>query len=112
MTFLFKKMTARKIGVALLVGVSAPLIAEYIKKQIKKREEAKKPKVEANTDHSFSSWTGDDNFLERKEDKFVNHSHSSMYLVPLSSKERMKGYPVFKKYSKFNVSPAKRIKVV
>lgn len=112
MTFLFKKMTARKIGVALLVGVSAPLIAEYIKKQIKKREEAKKPKVEANTDHSFVAWTGDDNFFETKEDKFVNHSHSSMYLVPLSSKERMKGYPVFKKYSKFNVSPAKRIKVV
>lgn len=112
MTFLFKKMTARKIGIALLVGVSAPLIAEYIKKQIKKREEAKKPKVEANTDHSFSSWTGDDNFFEIDGDSKIDHSHSSMYLVPLSSKERMKGYPVFKKYSKFNVSPAKRLKVI
>jgi hypothetical protein len=111
MGFLLQKITARKIGIALLVGVSAPLIAEYIKKQIKKREDAKKPKVEANTDHSFSSWTGDDNFFELEGDTTVNGS-KSMHLLPLSSKERMKGYPVFKKYSKFNVSPAKRIKVV
>ena len=111
MTFLFKKMTARKIGIALLVGVSAPLIAEYIKKQIKKREEAKKPKVEANTDHSFVAWTGDNNFFEVDGDTKIDKS-PSIYLVPLSSKERMKKYPVFKKYSKFDVSPAKRLKVI
>ena len=108
---LFQKATAKKIGIALLIGVSAPLIAEYIKKLMKKREEAKKPKVEANTDHGFSSWTGDNNFFEIDGDTRIDQT-PSLYLVPLSSKERMKNYPVYKKYSKFTVSPAKKLKIV
>lgn len=111
MSFLFEKATAKKIGIALLIGVSAPLIAEFIKKQMKKREEAKKPKVEANTDHSFVAWTGDNNFFEIDGDTKIDRT-PSLYLVPLSSKERMKKYPVFRKYRKFDVSPAKRLKVV
>ena len=95
----------------LAVGIAAPLIVEYIKKRIKKSEAAKAPKIEANTDHSFSQWVGDDNFFELEGDTNVN-SNPHMSLVPLSSRERMRKYPVFKKYSKFSVTPAKKIKIV
>ena len=34
-----------------------------------------------------------------------------LHLADLTSRERMKNYPTFKKYSKFDVSPAKKIKL-
>ena len=105
------KNLTKTIITGLAVGIAAPLIVEYIKKRIKKAEAAKKPNIEANTDHSFSQWVGDDNFFELEGDNNVkNNPHMS--LVPLTSKERMKNYPVFKKYSKFSVTPAKKIKIV
>lgn len=110
MLVLLKKLSTQKIAIALGVAVAAPLIADYIRKQIKKKEEAAKPKVEANTDHSFVAWTGDDKFFEIEGDTKLN-GYNSLHLLPLSSKERMKGYPTFKKYTPFNVSPTKRIKI-
>lgn len=112
MKTLLDSKSKKGLFLGILVGVAAPLIAEYIKKQIKKYEDAKKPKVDSNTDHSFSSWTGDDKFFECGHDHFVNDANSHTHLLPLSSKERMKNYPVFKKYSRFNVSPAKKLKIV
>lgn len=105
---LMKKVTAKQIAIAILVGVSAPLIAEFIKKRIKKAEQAKEKPIEANTDHSFKSWVGDDNFFEIEGD--TNISDNPHYrLLPLTSKERMMSFPHFKKYSPFNVSPAKKL---
>lgn len=105
------KTTLKTIITGLAVGISAPLIVEYIKKRIKKAEKAKEAKIEANTDHSFVAWVGDDGFLEVEGDNNVA-TNPFMSLVPLTSKERMRNYPVFKKYKKFTVTPAKKIKVV
>jgi hypothetical protein len=110
MTFSLDKKAQKNLLIALIVGVSAPLLADAIKKQIKKKEDSKKPKTDANTDHSFSSWTGDENFLESKYDHFVNQSAKTQ-LVPLSSRERLKNYPVYKKYTPFDVSPTKKLKI-
>ena len=94
----------------LTVGVAAPLVVEYIKKRIKKAEAAKALKIEANTDHGFNSWVGDDNFFEIEGDNNVT-TNPHLHLANLTSRERMKNYPTFKKYSKFDVSPAKKIKL-
>lgn len=106
-----KKETIKTIIGGLAVGIAAPLVVEYIKKRIKKAEKAKEVKIDANTDHSFVAWVGDDGFFEIEGDNNVS-TNPFMSLVPLTSKERMRKYPVFKKYSKFNVTPAKKIKVV
>lgn len=95
----------------LAVAIVAPLIVEHIRKQLKKKEAAKKPYIEANTDHGFSSWVGDDNFFEIEGDRNVA-TNPHMSLVPLTSRERMMRYPEFKKYQPFNVTPAKKIKIV
>ena len=99
------KAAIKILVTGLTVGVAAPLIVEYIKKRIKKAEAAKAPRVEANTDHGFSQWVGDDNFFELEGDTSVNTN-------PLTSKRRMRQYPTFKKYSPFSVTPAKKIKIV
>jgi hypothetical protein len=94
----------------LTIGIVAPLVVEAIKKNIRKAEKSSQPNVEANTDHSFVAWTGDDNFFEIEGVRNVA-TNPHMRLAPLSSKESFKQYPVFKKYSKFSVSPAKKIKI-
>lgn len=105
-----KKLT-KTIITGLAVGIAAPLIVEYIKKRIKKAEAAKAPKIESNTDHSFSQWVGDDKMFELEGDTSVN-GNPHMSLVPLTSKERMKNYPVFKKYTPFTITPTKKYKIV
>jgi hypothetical protein len=102
--------TLKRFGIGLLAGVAAPLIVEYIKKQLKKREDASQVQIPANTDHGFVAWVGDDNFFELEGDTSIeNNPHMS--LVPLTSRERMRNYPTFKKYQPFNVTPAKKIKL-
>lgn len=108
---LINHKTIKTFAIGLTVAIVAPLIVEYIRKQIKKKEAAKKPAVEANTDHSFSSWVGDDDFFEIEGDRNVE-SNRHMSLVPLTSKSRIRNYPQFKKYKPFNVTPAKKIKIV
>jgi|688.fasta_scaffold11311_17 hypothetical protein len=103
--------TLKTLATGLAVAIVAPLIVEYIRKQIKKKEAAKQPSIEANTDHSFSSWVGDDNFFEIEGDTNVR-TNPFMSLVPLTSKERMKKYPQFVKYKPFSVTPSKKIKIV
>jgi hypothetical protein len=105
-----EKALVKTLVTGLVIGIAAPLIVEAIKKRIRKAESAKQPSVEANTDHSFSNWVGDDNFFEIEGDRYVL-GNAHMRLAPLTSKENFKQYPVFKKYSKFSVSPAKKIKV-
>jgi hypothetical protein len=105
------KKNKTQLILAIIAGVTAPILADYIKKQIKKRQESKKPKVDVNTDHSFKSWTGDESFLDASHDHFVNEKNSHMYMVPLSTKERMRDYPTFKKYTPFDVSPPKKLKL-
>jgi hypothetical protein len=107
----FDDKNKTQLILAIVAGVTAPILADFIKKQIKKRQESKNPKVDVNTDHSFKSWTGDESFLDASHDHFVNEKNSHMYIVPLSSKERMRDYPTFKKYSPFNISPSKKIKL-
>jgi hypothetical protein len=53
---------------------------------------------------------GDDNFFEIEGDDNVS-TNTHLHLADLTSRERMKNYPTFKKYSKFDVSPAKKIKL-
>jgi len=105
------KQTLKTVITGLAVGIAAPLVVEYIKKRIKKAEKAKEVKIDANTDHSFVAWVGDDGFFEIEGDNNVS-TNPFMSLVPLTSKERMRNYPVFKKYKKFSVTPAKKVKVV
>lgn len=108
---LMKKVTLKQVAIAITVGVAAPLIAEYFKKRIKKAEQAKEKPIEANTDHSFIQWVGDDNFFELEGD--TNIADNPHYrLLPLTSRERMKMYPTFKKYAPFNVTPAKKVKII
>jgi hypothetical protein len=95
----------------LLVGITAPLIVDHIRKRRKQKEATAQPRVEANTDHLFVQWTGDDNFFEIEGDTNVR-TNPFMTLVPLTSKERMSKYPKFVKYKPFNVTPAKKIKFV
>lgn len=103
--------TLKTLATGLTVAIIAPLIVEHIRKRIKKSEMAKKPSVEANTDHSFVSWVGDNNFFEIEGDQFVqNNPYTS--ILPLTSKERMMNYPKFVKYRPFSVTPAKKIKIV
>lgn len=103
--------TIKTLATGLAVAIVAPLIVEYIRKRIKQKEAAQQPAVEANTDHSFSYWVGDDNFFETDGDQFLENNPFSS-LVPLTSKERMKNYPKFIKYKPFSVTPAKKIKFV
>ena len=99
------------LATGLLIGITAPLIVEYVRKRIKKKESEQQPKVEANTDHGFVNWVGDDNFFELEGDTNVA-TNPFMSLVPLTSKERMKKYPQYVKYKPFIVSPSKKIKFV
>ena len=103
--------TIKTLATGLLVGIAAPLIVEFIRKEIKKRDARKKPVIESNTDHGFVSWVGDDDFFEVEGDSYVQNS-GYMTLLPLTSKERMMNYPQFKKYQPFSVTPAKKIKIV
>jgi hypothetical protein len=105
-----EKSLRKKLIIGLIAGVSAPLIVEAIKKAYKKYEASKEPKIPANTDHGFNSWVGDDNFFEIEGDNNVT-TNPHLHLADLTSRERMKNYPTFKKYSKFDVSPAKKIKL-
>jgi hypothetical protein len=102
------KATITKFLIGFAAGVAAPLVVDAIKEYRKKQKAASQPQVPSNTDHSFVAWTGDDNFFEIEGDRNVA-TNPHMRLVPLSSKENMLNYPKFKKYTPFNVSPAKRI---
>lgn len=101
----------KTIATGLLVGITAPLLVEWVRKRNKKKEEAKQPKVVANTDHGFVAWVGDDNFFELEGDSNVT-TNPHMSLVPLTSKERMSKYPQFIKYKPFSVTPTKKIRFV
>lgn len=105
------KKVITTLATGLLIGITAPLIVEYVRKRIKKKESEQKPQIEANTDHGFVAWVGDDNFFELEGDTNVS-TNPHMSLVPLTSKERMKKYPQFVKYKPFVVSPSKKIRFV
>lgn len=99
--------TQKGIIVGLLVAIAAPLIVDEIRKYRNK----KKSNVDANTDHSFVNWVGDDDFFEIEGDRSVQ-TNPFMSLTPLTSKENMLNFPKFKKYKPFVVTPSKKIKFV
>lgn len=100
--------TKKTIIVGVIVAVISPIIVD----EIRRLRNAKKAKnIEANTDTSFSSWTGDEEFLGIKNDKYIN-GNTHLRATPLYSNEGKCMGLKFRAYKPFVVSPAKKIKVV
>jgi hypothetical protein len=98
--------TTKAIIIGVVVAVVSPIIVDIIRKRMNKP----KTNIETNTDHGFSSWTGDEDFLGIKGDKYID-GNPSIHVVPFQEvgqhRERLK----IKKYRPFNVSPAKKLRI-
>jgi len=97
---------------AVIIGIVVAVVSPIIVDEIRRLRNAKKAKnVEANTDTSFSSWTGDEEFLGIRNDKYIN-GNTHIRATPLYSNEGRRMGLKFRAYKPFVVSPAKKIKVV
>lgn len=96
---------------AVLIGLSVAIIAPLIVDEIRKFRNKDKSTTPANTDHSFSNWVGDEDFLGSEGDRSVE-KNLYMSLAPLTSRDAIINFPEFKKYKPFVVSPSKKIKFV
>lgn len=97
---------------AVIIGIVVAVVSPIIVDEIRRLRNSKKAKnIEANTDTSFSSWIGDEDFFGIANDKYIN-GNTHLRATPLYSNEGKRMGLKFRAYKPFVVSPAKKIKVV
>ena len=96
---------------AVIIGIVVAVVSPIIVDEIRRLRNAKKSKnIEANTDTTFSSWIGDEDFFGIANDKYID-GNSHIHATPLYSQEGKRMGMKFRKYKPFVVSPAKKIKI-
>lgn len=96
------KELGEKLFIALFVGVASALVVDEIR-----RRRNKQTKVPSSTDHNFSNWVGDNQFFEIEGDNSVERNRH-MKLADIGRKNMIMHTT---RYTQFNVSPAKPIRV-